>query len=92
MLIVEWTEEALDDLDNIIEYIVQFNAVAAYDLEDHLFESAKNLVHHPYMGKDGRSVATREFLAHPNYWLVYEVTDKISILNVIHTRKLYPKD
>lgn len=90
MLVVEWSEEALDDLDCIVEYIFQFNPVAAYELEDHLFESAKNLSNHPYMGKDGRSLGTRELLAHPNYWLIYEVTDVISILNVIHTRKLYP--
>jgi plasmid stabilization system protein ParE len=53
--------------------------IAAYDLEDHIFESAKNLSNYPYMGVSGRALGTRELLVHPNYWIVYEVTDVISI-------------
>ncbi|MFC3901789.1 addiction module toxin, RelE/StbE family [Acinetobacter marinus] len=90
MLIVDWTEDALEDLDLIIQYIFEFHPVSAYQFEDHVFQSAQKLSDHPYMGIAGRALGTRELLVHPNYWLTYEVTDVISILSVIHTRKLYP--
>ncbi|EEC0797790.1 type II toxin-antitoxin system RelE/ParE family toxin [Salmonella enterica subsp. enterica] len=90
MLIVKWLPTAAEDLEAIIDYIAQFNTVAAYDLEDHILKSAESLAEHPYKGRDGRKAGTRELLVHPNYWLVYEVSDSIKIANVLHTRKLYP--
>ena len=75
----------------LLNIFFSITPIAAYDLEDHIFESAKNLSNYPYMGVSGRALGTRELLVHPNYWIVYEVTDVISILNVIHTRKLYPQ-
>ena len=48
MLIVKWLPTAAEDLEAIIDYIAQFNTVAAYDLEDHILKSAESLAEHPY--------------------------------------------
>lgn len=90
MLIVEWTPDAVDDLEAITDYIADHNVVAAYNLEDHILKCAENLSEHPYLGISGRVVGTRELLVHPNYWLIYQVSDLIKITAILHTRKLYP--
>ena len=90
MLIVKWQPTAVEDLEAIIDYIANHNTVAAYDREDHILQSAEDLAEHPYKGRNGRRAGTRELLVHPNYWLVYEVSDLIRITNVIHTSRLYP--
>ena len=90
MLIVKWQPTAAEDLEEIIDYIAERNPVAAYELEDHILKSAESLAEQPYKGRGGRVAGTRELLVHPNYWLVYEISDLIKITNVVHTRKLYP--
>ena len=79
MLIVKWQPTAVEDLEAIIDYIANHNTVAAYDLEDHILQSAEDSAEHPYKGRNGRRAGTRELLVHPNYWLVYEVSDLIRI-------------
>jgi toxin ParE1/3/4 len=39
----------------------------------------------------GRVRNTREMAVHPNYLVVYRVTDRIIVLNVLHARRRYPK-
>lgn len=90
MLIVEWTPNAIEDLEAISDYIAEHNPIAAYNLEDHILKCAESLSEHPYKGVSGRIVGTREMLVHPNYWLIYEVSDMIKIKGVLHTRKSYP--
>lgn len=92
MLIVEWTPLAAENLEMIIDYIAEHNPVAAYDLEDHILKSAESLAEHPYKGRSGRVAGTRELLVHPNYWLIYEISDLVKINGVLHTRTLYPKN
>ncbi|RYE31159.1 MAG: type II toxin-antitoxin system RelE/ParE family toxin [Sphingobacteriales bacterium] len=90
MLIVEWKWSAIEDLKEIIGYIAQFNPMAADMLESQILESSQRLSDHPYSGRDGKADGTRELLVHANYFLVYKVTSKIEIVNVVHTRKKYP--
>ncbi|MED7666620.1 type II toxin-antitoxin system RelE/ParE family toxin [Pseudomonas moraviensis subsp. stanleyae] len=44
----------------------------------------------PHLYRKGRSPGTREIVVHPNYVVIYEVTDRIEILSVLHTRQEYP--
>ena len=90
MLTVEWLEPAFEDLEKIVDYIAIHNPSAAYDLEHHIIQLAESLADHPYKGISGRVAGTREYLVHPNYWLIYEVTDRIRIKGILHTRKFYP--
>jgi toxin ParE1/3/4 len=90
-MFVEWTEPAVDDLDEIVRYIfTHYDPSYAFELEDYILDCAERLCEFPYKGKKGDKDGTRKYLIDPNYWLIYEVTDRISILNVVHTRKLYP--
>jgi len=48
---VIWTEPALQDLDQIADYISLDNPVAAKKLVRRCFESVENLTRHPKLGK-----------------------------------------
>jgi len=46
---------------------------------------------HPYLFRPGRVAGTRELVAHPNYVIVYRVTETtIEVLSVLHARQHYP--
>lgn len=90
MLPLIWLEEALDDLEGIIDFIEMHNPAAAARLGDAIRNTADRLPDHPYMYRTGRVPGTREALITPNYILVYRVTDAIEIMAVLHTRQQYP--
>lgn len=86
-----WTEFATENMVDIVLYVAQHNPVAALELEDLAYTGADNLAFMPFMGRKGRVEGTREYLFHPNYWLIYEVTDNgIRVLTVVHARQNYP--
>ena len=93
MLRLAWREQALDELDAIIDYIRQNNFRSAERMQD-LFEAcAERLTDHPYMYRAGRIRGTREAVVHPNYILVYRVgSDAVEIVNVVHSRQQYPPE
>ncbi|SCC95931.1 protein of unknown function [Thiomonas sp. X19] len=37
----------------------------------------------PYLYRAGRIPGTRELVAHPNYIVVYQVTERLEVLNVL---------
>lgn len=91
MLPVEWKNAAIWDLVEIIDYISQENPRAAEKMKTLITESAERLGEMPYINRNGRVAGTREKIAHPNYIIVYRVsTDKVEILNIVHSRKNYP--
>ncbi|MFP5075130.1 type II toxin-antitoxin system RelE/ParE family toxin [Neisseria sp. WLZKY-1] len=88
---VNWAPEAQSDLDNIVEFIAADNPFAASNLAETLFETAEKLGQMPYIGRTGRVAGIREFVAHPNYILVYKVAlDELRILRVLHGSRKYP--
>ncbi len=90
-MIINWTNEARLDLREILSYINELNPQAADKLEYQLFESVEQLVAHPYLYRVGVVAATREIVVHPNYVVVYRVTNEyIEILSVLHARQQYP--
>ncbi len=49
------------------------------------------LPEYPWLFRPGRVEGTRELVAHPNYIIVYRVTDDaIEIVSVLHARQQYP--
>ena len=88
---INWSTEANEDLNEITDFIAADSPVAAVNLSEHLFETAEKIGQMPYMGRKGRIAGTREFVAHPNYILVYQVKlDEIRILRVLHGSRKYP--
>lgn len=57
-----------------------------------LFDAAvRPLSEHPFLFRRGRIDGTRELVAHPNYIIVYRVTDTtVEIVSILHARQQYP--
>ncbi|MFA5982258.1 MAG: type II toxin-antitoxin system RelE/ParE family toxin [Pseudomonas sp.] len=92
MLLVKWRPEAIVALIEIIDYIEQYNPVAAVSLHQTIVVAAEGLSLMPYGFKHGRLSGTREMVVHPNYLVVYRVTEHVEIVMVLHTRQEYPRD
>ncbi|WP_207212420.1 type II toxin-antitoxin system RelE/ParE family toxin [Sphingobium cupriresistens] len=91
MLPLVWLEEALDDLESIIDFIEVQNPSAAERIGRAIRDTAAQLPYHPYMHRSGRVPGTREALVTPNYLIVYRIDiDSIDILAIRHTRQQYP--
>lgn len=87
---VEWRPEARAELKAILEYIVERKVAAASDLNEAIEAATTALPQHPYLYRLGRVLGTREIVVHPNYLVIYRITDWIEILTVLHARQEYP--
>ncbi|WP_373888600.1 type II toxin-antitoxin system RelE/ParE family toxin [Massilia genomosp. 1] len=86
-----WTPEAIQDRDDIYEYIEADNPAAALALDELFAEKAGRLVDHPGLGKPGRAAGTRELVAHQNYILVYDTAgDLVRVLRLLHAARQWP--
>lgn len=91
MLPISWSAAALDDLENIIDYISDIDARAAINIHNLIENSVLTAADYPYAFRSGRVPGTREIVAHPNYIVVYEVLfDRIEVVSVLHARQEYP--
>lgn len=88
---LEWTATAKRDLKDIIEYIWLDNPQAARRMNTRFRAVARLLAHSPYSGKLGAVAGTREFVAHSNYRIVYQITgETVSITALVHTSRQWP--
>lgn len=91
MMRLFWTPEAVQDREDVFEYIEADNPVAALALDELFEEKAGRLLDHPGLGRTGQVGGTRELVAHQNYILVYAVSnDSIWILRVLHATRMWP--
>jgi len=89
--LIEWTQAAEDDLiEALAWYIEQADKETGQHIAVRLFAVADRLAAFPHSGRPGLLPETRE-LAAPGlpYFLVYKVTDKVEILRVMHTSRLW---
>ena len=89
-MLVEWRPLARAQLGEILEYISDRNIVAASELYKNIEAAISALPQHPYLYRFGRVHGTREIVVHPNYLVVYRVTNRIEIVTVLHARQEYP--
>ena len=89
-MLVEWRPEARAELLQILDYIGNRHLVAASELLQAIEAVTSALPEHPYLYRMGRVSGTREIVVHPNYLVVYRVTDRLEILAVVHARREYP--
>ncbi len=86
-----WRAAAREDLARIIRYIAERNPVAARRMRGVIEDAVRPLTKHPLLFRPGRVAGTRELVAHPNYVIVYRVTDAaVEIVSVLHARQQYP--
>jgi addiction module RelE/StbE family toxin len=86
-----WRASALDDLEYIIGYIAERDRTAAERLLSAIEAAAVRLPEHPFMNRPGRVPGTREAVVHPNYILIYHVTNAaVEIISLVHARQEYP--
>lgn len=91
MLRISWLSTASDDLARIIAYVAERSPQAARGLRRRIDDAILPVAGHPYLFRQGRTPGTREIVAHPNYIIVYRVTDTaIEVVNVLHSRQEYP--
>ena len=90
---VVWSQEAGDDVRDIITYIVQHNQKAAERMWALILNSVEHLPDYPCLFKSSERIPEcREIVVHPNYIVVYRVcTDCIEVLRVLHARQNFPK-
>jgi len=92
MLPVIWTQQATDDLLDIIRYIGEINPMAATRLQRRLETVVFPLSEHPLMyPQSAKMPEYREIVAHPNDLVFYQVlADKVQIEMVSHGRRNFP--
>lgn len=91
VLRVLWTRLARTDRAEIRLYIERDNPAAALALDELFSEKVGLLAAHPGLGRPGRVSATREWVVHPNYILVYDVDGEVlRILRLLHAARLRP--
>lgn len=86
-----WTPEAIQDRNDIYDYIEADNPVAALALDELFLEKAAQLINHPSTGRLGRIAGTRELVVHQHYLLIYDVVGHlVRVLNVVHAARQWP--
>ncbi len=92
MAVVEWKEQAEEDLIDIWSYIAQDNPQAADDLLDEIDIKASKLAASPYLGAAHPDIAPE--LRHSlvgRYLILYRViTDGIQVVRVVHGARNLP--
>jgi toxin ParE1/3/4 len=89
---LEWRQQAIDDLVEIVEYIAEDNPDAAQALKDEIEEKTAKLPDHPKLYKPSPRVkGMRELVARSNYIVLYRETPAlVEVVNVFHARRQWP--
>jgi toxin ParE1/3/4 len=84
---------ALNNLDELAEYIAQENLQAASQVVDAIETQVSLLATQPALGRPGRVLGTRELVISNTYYLVpYRIKNNmVEILRVFHTSRRPPQ-
>ena len=89
-LTIEWGENALNDVNEMVDFISEFNPAAARKLVDQIEQSVDRLPTFPLSYRTGRVVGTREMPV-GNYVVIYTVSEtEILVLRVLHSARQWP--
>lgn len=92
-MIIQWLDDALNDLQSLRHYIAQDNPVAASKIAKKILHCVDMLSEQPWIGRPGRVVDTRELIvANTPYIVPYRVKNHIvEILRVLHCAMQWPE-
>ena len=88
---LEWSQDALEDLDNIWAYIAEDNITRAFSFIDEIRAEAKKLLDNPMMGikvPELNDNYIREWF-YRDYTIIYEIVEKAVIIHEIYNQKKY---
>lgn len=86
---VRWTEDAVQDLEAIHDYIARDNPNAAAETCARIVDASDRLAKHPRLGREGRRAGTRELIVAP-FAIVYRVrADAVEVDVVLHGSRKY---
>ena len=91
---IEWSPEAVEDLNSLRAFIAQDKSSAARAVVLHILQTIEQLVpDNPHMGRPGRVPGTRELVNPSTPFIVpYRLRgDTIQILRVYHGARRWPK-
>jgi toxin ParE1/3/4 len=91
---IAWTRLAIDDREQIFDFIEANNVEAALALDERILEAIENLSRFPEMGRPGRVPKTRELvIVDTPYIAAYQVREaSVLILRILHGAQLWPTD
>lgn len=86
-----WSQESLDDIAGIAEYISRDSEFHAQQVVERIFETGQSIPEQPHLGRvvpEMNNSAIRERFIY-SYRLIYEITkQEIRVLAVIHGKRL----
>ena len=89
---VDWSDSALADLRQVMEYIADDDPEAATRTGQRIWDAASRLEAHPGLGRPGRITETRELvISGTPYILPYSIVQgRPTILRVLHGARKWP--
>lgn len=85
---VIWSPSALREVALIVNYLWDFNPVAANKVAESLIEAGDRLANFPHRGRPVPATTMRELIATYPYIIRYRIThDEVRILRVRHTSR-----
>lgn len=92
MMKIIWVTTALNNVDQIAEYISGNNPQAARRIVAKIHDAVRELTRQPYMGRAGRVEGTRELvLTGIPYFIVYRIAgNSIEIIRILHGAQQWP--
>ena len=90
---IVWLNAALNNLDEIANFIAQENPLAASQIVEAIEAEVNVLATQPALGRPGRVLGTRELVISNTHYLVpYRIKNNlVEILRVFHTSRKLPK-
>jgi toxin ParE1/3/4 len=90
---IKWFADAINDLENLRDYIAADNPRAANKIAKLIIKSVINLLKQPHIGRPGRVQNTREFIVSKTpFLIIYRVKKPfIEILRVMHGARKWPQ-
>lgn len=88
---LEWSKDAVEDLDNIWEYISLDNIMRAFTFIDELRAEAKKLADNPMIGIKIPEINDTNFREwfYRDYTLIYEIVGNVVMIHEVHNQKRY---
>ncbi len=90
---IEWTRDAIRQLEAAHDYVAADNLKAANQLLSYIDKAVKKLNPHPLAGREGRVKKTRELvIVNTPYIVAYRIkhTGVVQILAVLHGKRRWP--